>query len=123
MLGEHPITLVLLATDLAAARKFYHGKLGLQIVRENENAIMFRCGNSTPGPLTGRPGGMAGQRHPHGDGRTPHPRHQGRRLRHPGPATEVLADEPSWTRKAARATLDIAIEERECERALLRNGR
>ena len=41
----------------------------------------------------------------------------------PGPTTEVLADEPSWTRKAARATLDIAVEERECERALLRNGR
>jgi catechol 2,3-dioxygenase-like lactoylglutathione lyase family enzyme len=31
MLGNHPITPVLLATDLAAARKFYHGKLGLQI--------------------------------------------------------------------------------------------
>jgi catechol 2,3-dioxygenase-like lactoylglutathione lyase family enzyme len=31
MLGEHPITPVLLATDLAAAREFYHDKLGLQI--------------------------------------------------------------------------------------------
>jgi hypothetical protein len=41
----------------------------------------------------------------------------------PGPTTEVLADEPSWTRKAARATLDSALEERECERALLKNGR
>jgi catechol 2,3-dioxygenase-like lactoylglutathione lyase family enzyme len=28
MLGNHPITPVLLATDLAAAREFYHGKLG-----------------------------------------------------------------------------------------------
>jgi len=34
MLGEHPITPVLLATDLAAAREFYHGKLGLPIERE-----------------------------------------------------------------------------------------
>ena len=47
MLGNHPITPVLLATDLAAARKFYHGKLGLQIVREDENAIVFRCGSDT----------------------------------------------------------------------------
>jgi len=45
MLGNHPITPVLLATDLAAAREFYHSKLGLQIDRKNENAIGFRCGN------------------------------------------------------------------------------
>ena len=32
MLGEHSITPVLLATDLAAAREFYRGKLGLQSV-------------------------------------------------------------------------------------------
>jgi catechol 2,3-dioxygenase-like lactoylglutathione lyase family enzyme len=38
---------VLLATDLAAAREFYHGKLGLQIVREDQNAIVFRCGSGT----------------------------------------------------------------------------
>jgi catechol 2,3-dioxygenase-like lactoylglutathione lyase family enzyme len=47
MLGNHPIAPVLLATDLATAREFYHGKLGLQIVREDENAIVFRCGGST----------------------------------------------------------------------------
>ena len=46
MLGEHPIAPVLLAKDLAAARKFYHGKLGLQIVRENENAVVFRPGTT-----------------------------------------------------------------------------
>ena len=38
---------MLLATDLAAAREFCHGKLGLQIDGENENAIVFRCGNRT----------------------------------------------------------------------------
>jgi hypothetical protein len=32
MLGEHPITPCLLATDLAAAREFDHGKPGLQII-------------------------------------------------------------------------------------------
>ena len=47
MLGEHPITPVLLATDLAAAREFYHDKVGLQIERQNENAIVFRCGSGT----------------------------------------------------------------------------
>lgn len=63
MLGEHPITPVLLATDLATAREFYHDKLGLQIVREDENAMVFSCGGGThldvtkapPGPPTSRP--------------------------------------------------------------------
>ena len=47
MLGEHPITPVLLATDLAATREFYHDKLGLEILTENENAITFKCGGGT----------------------------------------------------------------------------
>src|SRR5215217_4016254 len=47
MFGEHPITPVLLAKDLAAAREFYHDKLGLEILTENENAIVFKCGNGT----------------------------------------------------------------------------
>jgi catechol 2,3-dioxygenase-like lactoylglutathione lyase family enzyme len=47
VLGEHPITPVLLAKDLAAARDFYHDKLGLEILTENENAIVFKCGNGT----------------------------------------------------------------------------
>ena len=46
MLGEHPITPVLLAKDLAAAREFYHDKLGLEILTETENAIVFRCGGT-----------------------------------------------------------------------------
>jgi catechol 2,3-dioxygenase-like lactoylglutathione lyase family enzyme len=47
MLGEHPIHPVLLATDLAAARDFYHGKVGLEILNESEAAIVFRCGGGT----------------------------------------------------------------------------
>jgi catechol 2,3-dioxygenase-like lactoylglutathione lyase family enzyme len=47
MLGEHPITPVLLAKDLAAAREFYHDGLGLEILTENENAIVFKCGGGT----------------------------------------------------------------------------
>jgi catechol 2,3-dioxygenase-like lactoylglutathione lyase family enzyme len=47
MLGDHPITPVLLAKDLAAAREFYHDKLGLEVLTENENAIVFKCGGGT----------------------------------------------------------------------------
>src|SRR4029450_9797723 len=47
MLGEHPITPVLLAKDLAAAREFFHDKLGLEILTENEEAIVFKCGGGT----------------------------------------------------------------------------
>jgi catechol 2,3-dioxygenase-like lactoylglutathione lyase family enzyme len=47
MLGEHPITPVLLAKDLVAAREFYHDRLGLEILTENENAIVFNCGGGT----------------------------------------------------------------------------
>jgi catechol 2,3-dioxygenase-like lactoylglutathione lyase family enzyme len=47
MLGDHPIHPVLLATDLAAARDFYHDQLGLQILNESEAAITFRCGGGT----------------------------------------------------------------------------
>ena len=47
MLGDHPIHPVLLATDLAAARDFYHDQLGLEILNESEAAITFRCGGGT----------------------------------------------------------------------------
>jgi len=46
MLGDHPIYPVLLAKDLAAAREFYHDKLGLEIVTENEYSIVLKCGNT-----------------------------------------------------------------------------
>jgi len=61
MLGDHPIAPVLLAKDLAAAREFYHDKLGLQIVRENENAIMFKCGSGTHLDVTKSTVGSADQ--------------------------------------------------------------
>jgi catechol 2,3-dioxygenase-like lactoylglutathione lyase family enzyme len=47
MLGDHPIHPVLLATDLAAVRDFYHDQLGLEILSESEAAITFRCGGGT----------------------------------------------------------------------------
>jgi catechol 2,3-dioxygenase-like lactoylglutathione lyase family enzyme len=47
MLGDHPITPVLLAKDLAASREFYHDKLELEILKEDENDIVFKCGGGT----------------------------------------------------------------------------
>jgi len=47
MLGDYPIDVVLLATDLDAARDFYRDKIGLQIVNENPNAVTFKCGNGS----------------------------------------------------------------------------
>ena len=44
MLGDHPINPVLLATDLAATRRFYHDQIGLEILSENDEAIVFKCG-------------------------------------------------------------------------------
>ena len=61
MPGNHPIASVLLATNLAAAREFYHGKLGLQIIREDQNAIVFRCGGSTHLDVTKSTVGTADQ--------------------------------------------------------------
>jgi catechol 2,3-dioxygenase-like lactoylglutathione lyase family enzyme len=61
MLGSHPIAPMLLATDLAAAREFYHGKLGLQIIREDENAIVFSCGGGTHLDVTQSTVGTADQ--------------------------------------------------------------
>jgi catechol 2,3-dioxygenase-like lactoylglutathione lyase family enzyme len=47
MLGEHPIDVVLLATDLESSREFYAGKLGLEILNESEEAIVYECGGDS----------------------------------------------------------------------------
>jgi hypothetical protein len=44
VLGEHPLDVVLLATDLESSKEFYAGKLGLEILNESEAAITYRCG-------------------------------------------------------------------------------
>jgi catechol 2,3-dioxygenase-like lactoylglutathione lyase family enzyme len=53
MLSDHPVFPILLSTDLAASRAFYHDKLGLEILREDEaDRIVFRCGGGTQLVLT-----------------------------------------------------------------------
>src|SRR4029450_6542565 len=44
MLGDHPITPVLLSKDLAATREFYHDRLGLEVLTENDDASVFGGG-------------------------------------------------------------------------------
>ena len=47
MLGDHPIEVVLLATDIAASRDFYRDRVGLEIISESANNVTFRCGGTT----------------------------------------------------------------------------
>jgi catechol 2,3-dioxygenase-like lactoylglutathione lyase family enzyme len=47
MLGDHPVAPILLSTDLAESRVFYHGVLGLDIVREDPGRTVYRSGDST----------------------------------------------------------------------------
>ena len=44
MLGDHLVFPILLSKDLAKARAFYHDTLGLEILRQDEERIIFRCG-------------------------------------------------------------------------------
>jgi catechol 2,3-dioxygenase-like lactoylglutathione lyase family enzyme len=46
VLGYHPIYPVFLSTDLAAAREFYHDRLGLEIMNESPSSIDFRSGST-----------------------------------------------------------------------------
>ena len=47
MLGEHPIDVVLLATDLESSKQFYAGKLGLEILLESEEEVTYKCGGDS----------------------------------------------------------------------------
>jgi catechol 2,3-dioxygenase-like lactoylglutathione lyase family enzyme len=47
MLGDHPIDVLLLATDLEISKEFYAGKLGLEILRESEQEIVYTCGGDS----------------------------------------------------------------------------
>ena len=47
MLSDSPISPILLATDLAASREFYRVTLGLEILRENDEMVVFKAGGGT----------------------------------------------------------------------------
>ncbi len=47
MLGDHPIDVMLLATDLAEAKSFYAEKLGLEVLLETDDFLTFKCGGDS----------------------------------------------------------------------------
>ena len=52
VLGDHPIDVMLLATDLAVAQDFYGSRIGLEIVIENDDFVTFKCGGDSRLVLT-----------------------------------------------------------------------
>jgi catechol 2,3-dioxygenase-like lactoylglutathione lyase family enzyme len=47
MLGSYPVDVMLLATDLGVARRFYGDTLGLEVLLEDEQFLTFRCGGDS----------------------------------------------------------------------------
>src|SRR5215475_3627637 len=61
MLGDHPVDVMLLATDLGVARRFYGGTLGLEVLLEDEQFLTFRCGGDSRLVVTKSTTGTADQ--------------------------------------------------------------
>jgi catechol-2,3-dioxygenase len=47
MLGNHPVDVMLLATDLGVARRFYRDTLGLPLLLEYTQFLTFGCGGDS----------------------------------------------------------------------------
>ena len=47
MLGDLPVYPILLSTDMAASRAFYHDRLGLEVLSQDDERIVLRCGDGT----------------------------------------------------------------------------
>ena len=47
MFTDHPVFPILLSTDMAASRAFYHDTLGLEVLAESDERIVLRCGGGT----------------------------------------------------------------------------
>jgi len=61
MLGEHPVDVMLLATDLGVARTFYAGTLRLPVLLETEEFLTFGCGGDSRVVVTKSTTGTADQ--------------------------------------------------------------
>jgi catechol-2,3-dioxygenase len=61
MLGEHPVDVMLLATDLGVARRFYGGTLGLEVLLDTEEFLTFQCGGDSRLVVTKSTTGTADQ--------------------------------------------------------------
>ena len=47
MLSDYPVFPILLSTDMATSRAFYHDTLGLSIMKEEEDRLVLQCGGGT----------------------------------------------------------------------------
>jgi catechol-2,3-dioxygenase len=47
MLAEHPIDVMLMATDLDAVKQFYGDMIGLETLIESDDFVTFRCGGAS----------------------------------------------------------------------------
>jgi hypothetical protein len=47
MLGSYPVDVMLLATDLGVARRFYEATLGLPVLVADEQFVTFGCGGDS----------------------------------------------------------------------------
>ncbi len=47
MLGDYPVFPILLSTDLSVSRQFYEGVLGLAVLHQDEERVVFRCGGES----------------------------------------------------------------------------
>jgi catechol-2,3-dioxygenase len=47
VLGDHPIDVMLLATDIGAAREFYAEKIGLKVLIDTDEFLTFQCGGDS----------------------------------------------------------------------------
>jgi catechol-2,3-dioxygenase len=61
MLGAHPVDVMLLATDLGVARRFYGDTLGLPMLLEDEQFLTFGCGGDSRLVVTKSTTGTADQ--------------------------------------------------------------
>jgi len=52
MLGDYLVFPILLSKDLARTREFYHDTLGLEILREDPERIILRCGSGSQVAVT-----------------------------------------------------------------------
>ena len=59
MLADAPVFPILLSTDLAASRAFYEGVLGLEVMRQDDDRIVLRCGGGTQLAITSSTVGTA----------------------------------------------------------------
>jgi catechol-2,3-dioxygenase len=47
MLGEHPIDVMLTATDVGVVRRFYRDRVGLDVLIDDDEFVTFRCGGDS----------------------------------------------------------------------------